>query len=404
MKIFISYRRADSKSVVDRLRDWLIKAYGEHSVFRDIESISPGENYVSKLEKETATCDVMLVVIGPKWATMTDDQGRQRLSVADDWTRIEVERGLAHKDILVIPVLIAEAKMPGRNEIPDSICDLVYRNGISVRNDPDFKHDMERLLQTIDAHTGGAPFQTKPFEPETVRIPEGTFFLGSEAGADVPEYEKPAQEVHLPTFRFGKYPVTNKQFAEFMRKKGKSALELGWKSQKIPLGRENHPVTGVSWYDAMEYCRWISQETNRRYTLPNDAQWEKASRGGEQTVFPWGNEFDTTRCNQGQPELAAVNQYPAQNKYGCFDLVGNIRQWTCSLWGTDYSVPDPNYAFPVVDLDASRLVLRILRGSSFQDEPGLLRCSYKCGDVPESRGYPGSEYGFRVLLTEEPED
>ena len=109
MKIFISYRRADSKYVVDRIRDRLISAYNEETVFRDIESIPLGEDFREVLERSTHGCNVMLVVIGPQWASITDAQGNKRLSDPNDFTRIEVETGLANKDILVIPVRVMNA-------------------------------------------------------------------------------------------------------------------------------------------------------------------------------------------------------------------------------------------------------------------------------------------------------
>lgn len=261
--------------------------------------------------------------------------------------------------------------------------------------------------------------QLLPFEPETVYIPEGPFWMGSPGGEDIPDFETPSGRVQLPAYRIGKFPVTNKEYAVFMRKTGRSALDIGWRSHKIPDGAEYHPVTGVTWYDALAYCRWLSEQTQnkRQYSLPSEAQWEKACRGGKQTFFPWGDEFDETRCNQGRSQLAPVEHYGAQNEYGCYDLVGNVRQWTRSLWGTNYAGPDSEYAYPWEDgqdqqdaysweeerddLEASRLVWRVLRGSSYGDERSLLRCSYKCGDSPESRGYPGSRYGFRVVMTGE---
>jgi hypothetical protein len=150
MKIFISYRRADSKYVVDRIRDRLIEAYDEDAVFRDIESIALGRNFSDVLDEATSTCNVMLVVIGPQWAGITDDQGNKRLFDPHDYTRREVEAGLTNKDILVIPLLVMNARMPGLEEIPESLADLRFRNAISIRNDPDFTPDMQRLIQGIN--------------------------------------------------------------------------------------------------------------------------------------------------------------------------------------------------------------------------------------------------------------
>jgi len=135
MKIFISYRRADSKYVVDRIRDRLIAAYDQDVVFRDVESIPLGQNFSDVLDEATSTCNVMLVVIGPQWAGITDAQGNKRLFDPGDYTRLEIETGLAHKEILVIPVLVMNALMPGSTDIPESMRDLLFRNAISVRND-----------------------------------------------------------------------------------------------------------------------------------------------------------------------------------------------------------------------------------------------------------------------------
>lgn len=150
MKIFISYRRADSKYVVDRIRDRLIDAYGEEATFRDVESIPLGQDFSDVLNEATGTCDIMLVVIGPQWAGITDAQGNKRLFDPQDYTRREVEAGLGNKKILVIPLLVMNASMPSLAEIPESLADLRFRNAISIRNDPDFNSDMQRLMQGIN--------------------------------------------------------------------------------------------------------------------------------------------------------------------------------------------------------------------------------------------------------------
>ena len=156
MKIFISYRRADSKYVVDRIRDRLIDAYGEDAIFRDIESIPLGQNFSDVLKETTTTCDVMLVAIGPQWASITDAQGNKRLFDPNDYTRLEVEAGLANKKIPVIPILVMNAMMPSAAEIPESLKDLLFRNAISIRNDPDFAPDIQRLIEGINEQVPSA--------------------------------------------------------------------------------------------------------------------------------------------------------------------------------------------------------------------------------------------------------
>ena len=175
MKIFISYRRADSKYVVDRVRDRLIEAYDEDAIFRDLESIPLGKNFSDVLKEATTTCDVMLVVIGPQWAGITDDQGNKRLFDPHDYTRLEVEAGLANQKILVIPILVMNARMPSLDEIPESLADLRFRNALSIRNDPDFTPDMQRLIQGINEQFPSAAKmksqpkkERKPMDPITL--------------------------------------------------------------------------------------------------------------------------------------------------------------------------------------------------------------------------------------------
>lgn len=405
MKIFISYRRADSKYVVDRIRDRLIVAFGEQSIFRDIESIPLGKNFSTVLDSETNGCDVMLVIIGPQWANITDAQANKRLFEPGDFTRIEIETGLKREEILVIPVMVMNAVMPTAQDLPESLSNLAYRNAISVRNDPDFDHDMQRLISSINETLGGSvDIKREYFEPETIYIPDGKFWMGSPAGEGIPEHETPQHEVFLSAYYIGKYPVKNAEYEEFIRLTGKSVdPRMGWNGQRVPAGAGKLPVTGITWYEALNYCEWLSNKTGRVYMLPNEAQWEKACRGGNNSFFPWGNEFDSTRCNHGHSSLAPVDAYPAQNEYGGFDFVGNVRQWTCTLWGEKRISPDLRYAYPWNDdgrneLTANRQVRRVVRGSSMKDGVNLLRCSTRCGESPEERGLPGTRHGFRVVM------
>lgn len=410
MKIFISYRRADSTYLIGRLRDRLMEVFGAESVFRDLDDIPAGVDFSTVLEQETNSCNVMLVVIGPLWAGITDAQGHQRLFDPQDYTRLEVETGLRRLkqgEVAVFPLLVMNATMPSPRDLPESLSQLTFQNALSIRNDPDFNHDMERLIRDIQRSQG----QVEPalavqyFEPETVQIPAGLFWLGSLAGPGIPGYEIPQHPVQLPAYRIGKYPVTNAQYEEFVRQTGTLvAPGLGWNGQRAPVGSENFPVTAVTWFEALAYCQWLSEKTGRKYSLPTEAQWEKACRGGSQNLYPWGNEFDPARCNHGRPGLAPVEAYPAQAESGCFDLVGNLRQWTCTLWGEKRVAPDSPYTYPWKDdrrndLTASRQVRRVVRGSSFKDEMALLRCSARSGQSPDDAGLPGFRHGFRVVLT-----
>jgi len=261
---------------------------------------------------------------------------------------------------------------------------------------------------TKDLDFTNESIETEYFEPETILIPAGTFWIGSPRGAGIPNHETPQHEVKLPAYRIGKYPVTNSQYEEFIRQTGRPVVPgMGWDGQRVPQGFEDHPVTGVSWYEARAYCEWLSQKTGRRYSIPNEAQWEKACRGGNNSIYPWGDELDEKRSNHGGSSLARVDDYPPQNEYGCFDLVGNVRQWTTTLWGEKRITPDPKFAYPWRDdqrndINASRQIRRVVRGSSMKDDVNLLRCSARSGQAPDDVGLPGARHGFRVLMSVQP--
>ncbi len=375
MKIFISYRRADSKYVVDRIRERLISAFGQERVFRDIESIPLGTDFSEVLEARTEDCTVMLVVIGPQWLGITDAQGNKRLFDLKDYTRIEVETGLNRQGVLVIPVLVMGMdlkKMPTAQELPPSLVNLASRNGIEVRGDPDFDHDMQRLIDNLNESQGGDDgIHKEIYEPETLYIPAGTFWMGSPDGSEAPSHEKPRHEVTLPAYHIGKNPVTNSQYEVFIRETGRLVSpDMGWEGQKVPSDLENCPVMGVPWDEAKAYCEWLSEKTEhkRKYSLPNEAQWEKACRGS----------------------------------YGFSDSAG-LREWTCTLWGEKRNLPDLKYRYPWKDdsrnnLNANGQIRRVVRGAR-KDETGSGQCNTRSGQIPDDPGLPGARHGFRVVMT-----
>ncbi len=409
MKIFISYRRADSTYLIGRIKDRLVAAFGEQSVFRDLDDIPSGVDFTQVLDRETNECRVMLVIVGPQWAGITDADGNKRLFAPNDYTRIEVETGLkrlAQNRMTVIPALVMGAKMPAANELPESLEKFTKQNAIEIRNDPDFNHDIEKLIRDIRMSQGFGEEDdlSEPYAPKTIYIAEGSFLMGSPEGNGIPAYETPQFEVNLPAYRIGSCPVTNAQYEDFIRETDRPVSPgMGWDGQRVPRNLEEHPVAGVTWYDSLAYCQWLSGKTGRHYSLPNEAQWEKACRAGNNYLYPWGDEFDPQRSNHGCESLAPVRAYPAQNDWGLFDMVGNVRQWTCSLWGEKRIAPDPKFAYPWTDdrrndLNASRQVRRVVRGCSMKDEQHFLRCSSRSGQAPGDVGLPGSRISFRVVM------
>ena len=303
----------------------------------------------------------------------------------------------------------------------------VTNGGISIqggdRHNINITQNFNAPSPTKDSPLTNRTIEIKDFEPETILIPAGSFLMGTRTeaiklliekfGGDEDNYknETPQQEVSLSAYRIGKYPVTNAQYKVFIdeteadKRQALITPIMGWDySLNIPDGRDDFPVAGVTWYQALAYCQWLEENTGRNYQLPNEAQWEKACRGGKNCLFPWSDEFDATRCNQGNSELAPVDpKKPAQNEYGVFDFVGNVRQWTCSLWGTNFLVPEAKYAYPWRneprrhDVNANSQIRRIVRGSSFNEEQSHLRCNVRKGELPDEWV---AGIGFRVAIVE----
>jgi hypothetical protein len=130
--------------------DHLAAHFARDDLFKDVDSIGLGLDFRTVIADAVGSCDVILVVIGPDWAHARDGQGRSRLLDSDDFVRIEVEAGL-ERDIAVIPVLVGGAVMPERQNLPESLHPLIYRNAIALRADPDFATDMQRLIRALES-------------------------------------------------------------------------------------------------------------------------------------------------------------------------------------------------------------------------------------------------------------
>lgn len=148
-RIFISYRRADSRLVANRIYDRLVQAFGEKSVFKDVDNIPPGRDFRGVLREATANCEVMLVIIGPQWVDIRDSAGNRRLDSLNDFVRLEVESGLQRDGTLVIPILVENADMPAAHDLPDTLKQLAFNNAFRINDDPYFHRDMDSLIKNI---------------------------------------------------------------------------------------------------------------------------------------------------------------------------------------------------------------------------------------------------------------
>jgi len=214
-----------------------------------------------------------------------------------------------------------------------------------------------------------------------------------------------------------------------------------------PLFRlSNHPVVGISWYEALEFTRWITRISHDKklippdweFRLPTEAEWEKVARGGQKIPikpltfkldiaqeiikeeilesnlqvnpiadrrYPWGNFIDIDFANYDNTNLgttSAVGCFPkGVSPYGCEEMSGNVWEWTSSLWGPNRGVAEYKYPYDPYDgreyLQANSSIRRVVRGGSFQDPHGHCRCSTRYWSLPN---YQGRNLGFRIVLSQ----
>jgi formylglycine-generating enzyme required for sulfatase activity len=183
--------------------------------------------------------------------------------------------------------------------------------------------------------------------------------------------EKPQHRLELPDFWIGKTPVTNAQFRLFVegdgysnqaywtpagwqwRKEGEIVNpwdddEFQWREEIVKpafwddemWNGAEQPVVGISWLEAVAYCRWLSAQTSREFRLPTEAEWEKAMRGPKGLIWPWGNTWMAGRCNSeeaGINRTTPVGQYPTgASPYGALDMAGNVCEWCATKWRKIY--------------------------------------------------------------------
>jgi formylglycine-generating enzyme required for sulfatase activity len=215
---------------------------------------------------------------------------------------------------------------------------------------------------------------------EMALIPAGPFVMGS----NVDEDEMPQHQVVLPEYFIDRYEVTNRQYKIFVKDTG-SSPPASWKDGSIPPDYESHPVGGISWNEADEYARWAGKR------LPTEAEWEKAARGSDARIYPWGNIFYADCCNSleaGFSRSTPVGSFPKGiSPYGCWDMMGNVSEWT----------DDPHTPYPGSQRTfAVQVGNRVARGGDWCYDKNALRCSNRYS-MPQSARL--ANIGFRCALS-----
>ncbi len=253
-----------------------------------------------------------------------------------------------------------------------------------------------------------------------VQVPAGRFRMGSDRMRypSANEIELPEHDLELQGFYLGRYPVTVAQFRIFVQ--SGQHMQIDPDTLGCLTGPPNHPVVRVTWYEALAYCAWLTEQLRTwrstpepfanllRYqgwsvTLPSEAQWEKAARGTDARLFCWGDNLDSSLANSRQTGIgttSAVGCFPGgASPYGVAEMSGNVWEWTRSLWGSDYLKPDFRYPYRCADgrenLKAGPDVARVIRGGSFLNSDFVHRCAIRRRLIPV---YRNDDVGFRVCI------
>jgi formylglycine-generating enzyme required for sulfatase activity len=225
--------------------------------------------------------------------------------------------------------------------------------------------------------------------PPLCPVPGGVFPMGSDKTRDkeANDNETPQYPVEVDAFAIGQYPVTVTEYACAVRSKAvrepRGASRFDWARQ---LSHLDHPVVFISWNDAMAYARWLAKFTGQSWRLSTEAEWEKAARGTDGRIYPWGNTFDKARCNTSKSGIGTttpIGRYPnGESPYHVRDLTGNVLEWTSSLYQSyPYRKNDGRENLDSTDFR----IIRMQRGNSWAGSPRDARAAYRGGDFVDYR-------------------
>lgn len=288
--------------------------------------------------------------------------------------------------------------------LPSSVCAalpsvldriIIQLNAYRPEDRPPSAQDVVDALSYVELKSGdvisrGGVRSAETLENETVLLQGGSFYLGSKTGQPhVMDHEKPRKQVRLSPFRIGKYPVTMREYRFFVETTGYAPPPL----LNAPyFGVDDHPVVSVSYEDALAYGRWAGG------TLPTEAQWEFAAKGGQSfPLYPWGDDPPTSviaNIDGVSSSTSPVMGCPAGvNPYGIFELCGNVWEWCLDSWSADYYKNLMKNCLDPINPEQSDE--RILRGGGFDSFSSQGRCSARFYAAATTQN---RSIGFRLVF------
>jgi formylglycine-generating enzyme required for sulfatase activity len=410
VRVFVSYASQDRAFAEQLVND--LRAAGAE-VWWDVTGVNEGD-FLDKINEALQQCQWLALALTPS-------------AMASKWVKIEVnaainrrEKGLMRGVLPVLASPIAHDAMP-------PVWDNLHHYD-AVAN---YSGEMVRLIKTLGL--SGAPAEQPQAQPAAPAapphaappdrfptrlaslgyrvafltgaevilppfcdVPAGPFLMGSDPKKDKEadkDRELPQHSVTLTAFQIGTYPVTVAEYACFVRvgqQEPKGPFkQLQWAQQVS--GRLDQPVINVSWQDVTAYARWLAERTGQPWRLPSEAEWEKAARGTDGRMYPWGDRFDVGRCNTrraGKRGTTPIGGYPGgASPCGAQDMAGNVWEWTSSVVKPyPYNATDGRER-------ANPTEHRVLRGGSCVHYARFARAAYRNETKPD---FPFGDAGFRL--------
>lgn len=416
--IFISYAKKDTRKLALALEDALNEIQGV-TAWVD-RSLKAGRSWELQIQTEIDRCDAMVVLYSP-------DINRHKQGKPESYVLTEIAYAKYSVQKLIIPVM-AQQTTPPMSLTMEHYIDFTIE-GLEL-------HDLvEALCNELEIT---ANIETKPnnppINPKIMSYSEdktidgvGDFILEENygklkhvsLGEPTSLMPDPFDWIEIPNkgYSIAKYPVTNAQFAKFIQADGYNTQKWWttegwqkrlegwhydgeWKASGTPWLEprywndskwkgDTQPVVGVSWFEAVAFCRWLSDATGEKIMLPTEDEWQYAAQGDDGRIYPWGNDWNPALCNnnvdgKGVGKTTPVRQYEGKgdSPFGVIDMAGNVWEWCL----TDYKEKTNDINSPANS--------RVLRGGSWYDISSI---NFRCAD--RSNRYPrngDNDYGFRL--------
>lgn len=399
LRVFLCHSSAD-KPAVRGLYQKLCAESWLHP-WLDEEQLYPGQDWNLEIEKAIESTDVIIVCLSSNSITK-EGYVQREIRIALDYADYKPEGTL-----FIIPVRLEECEPPRRlrmwqyadyfeNQRERGLNRLLV--SLKIRADSlGLEHPEPALKMARKPVKEGKSLQVSTPKimplPDEISLPNGMKFMHVLAGKfmmgndDGTSEERPQHTVDIPyDYWMGYFPVTNEQYNQFQKK------DFG-------KGKGDHPVVYIKWIDAQNYVEWLNEKYASQlpkgyiFCLPSEAEWEKAARGEKGLIYPWGNDFDSAKCNTregGKGGTTPLGLYSpgGDSPYGCADMAGNVWEWTRSvLMPYPYKENDGREGEHTSGVHVSR-------GGSWVNRRARASCSSRNGEGPG-----GFDLGFRLACS-----